>query len=143
MIIPRSLYGGVPIAILQYEGEPADWTPNLQIATFHFPGGNITETQVLGQGDLEAEYLVHLASKADFQALYALYATGVRQTLRVPLEVTAFAGSQPPLPGAGQEHGTLFAYFSGVLLTNMDDIDGPRFDGTVRCRCTFSRAVPS
>lgn len=134
-IIPRSLYGGVPIAILQYEGEPADWAPDLQLATFHFPGGNVTETQNLGQGAMPVTHVVQVVTEDDFANLLALL--GTEQTLQMPrLGVSAFRGDF-----AGTEHSEDFKRFYSVLLTEIADIER-RFDGSVRCLCTFSRGAP-
>jgi len=136
MIIPRSRYGGVPIAILQYENEPADWAPDLLLATFHFPGGNVVETQVLGQGALTVTHVVQVVTEDDFAILIALL--GTEQTLETPrMGVSAFRGDFE-----GTEKSEDFKRFYGVLLTAIADIER-RFDGSVRCSCTFSRAVPS
>ncbi len=136
MIIPRSRFGNVPIAIIQYEGEPADWAPDLRLATFHFPGGNVTETQVLGQGAWEVTHLAQVTDTDDFAALLALL--GTEQTLRVPRHgVSAYVGDHETTV-----HGEEVKYFYSVLLSGLSDIER-RFDGSVRCSCTFSRAVPS
>lgn len=134
MIIPRSIYGGVPIAILQYEGEPSDWAPDLQLATFHFPGGNVSEVQNLGQGAMPVTHLVQLPTEDDFVDLLALL--GTEQTLQMPrLGVSAFRGDF-----AGTEHGEDFKRFYSVLFSAIADIER-RFDGSVRCSCTFSRGA--
>jgi len=135
MIIPRSSYGGVPIAILQYEGEPADWAPDLKLATFHFPGGKVVENQVLGQGAMPVTHIVQVVTEDDFASLLALL--GTEQTLQMPrMGVSAFRGNFE-----GTEHSEDFKQFYSVLLTEIADIER-RFDGSVRCSCTFQRGAP-
>lgn len=135
MSAPQSLFGAVPITLLR-EGAPVDWKPNLQTVTFHFPGGDVTETQVLGQAELEVEYLVRLDSDTDFQALYALYSVGSRQTMRMPRRTTAFGADRE-----FQEHGELYKEYDSVQLGSLTDVQ-PRNGGTVLCRCTFQRGAP-
>ncbi len=134
MIVPLSLFGSVPIAILQYDDEPADWAPNVKMAHHHYPGTKTTETQFLGEGLLDAEHLVHLESPAAFQSLYALFQGGALQTLRTPTTVSAFAGDQEITEG-----GITYKVWTAVRITAMSEVH-PRYDGTVRCRCTFSRS---
>ncbi len=133
MIVPLSLFGSVPIAILQYDDEPADWTPDLRIAHFHYPGSTYTETQLLGQSLLEVDHLVHLTNVTDFQALYALFRNGGLQSLKTPVSVSVFAGNQTVTEGAGS-----FSVWNDVRMTAMTEVQR-RFDGTVQCRCTFAR----
>ncbi len=134
MITPLSLFGSVPIAILQYDDEPADWAPNLRMVHHHYPGTNYTETQFLGQSLLEVDHLVHLATVTDFQSLYALFQNGGLQSLKTPTTVSAFAGYQTVTEG-----GASFSVWTDVRITAMSEVHH-RYDGTVRCRCTFSRS---
>jgi len=131
-----SLFGSVPITLLRESGgPPVDWTPDVRVAHFHYPGSIYTETQILGQGLLEVEHLVRLGSATDFQALYNLVRIGGLQSLRIPATASAFT-SPSTYTDAG---GTLYKVWSDVRITAMSDVQY-RIGGTVLCRCTFKRS---
>lgn len=134
MSAPQSLFGGVPITLIRESGgAPADWTPDAQTVTFHFPGGNASEIQNLGQGPLTVDYLVRLESDVEFGAIASLL--GTDQVMRAPRLATAFRGDRE-----FQEHGHLYKEFEAVTLAAITDVQ-LRIGGTVLCRCAFSRSA--
>ncbi len=136
MPFPMSRFGDVPFLILRLPGEQTpEWSLEHKSKTFHFPGGNKTFTQILGQGDWTVEYLVKLDSHADFGRLMALVNT--RQVLRVPFGVTVYPGTRE-----FQEHGELYKEFDRIFLPKVTDIRG-RNDASVTVTVSLSREVPS
>ncbi len=134
MPMPQSMFATVPITILRTPGSPApDWATNLRYKTHEFPGGNLSFTQIFGKSDWTVEYEVRFASQADFQRLHALL--GTRQTLRVPFDTTAYAGTR-----ALQFLGELYKEFDRVFLTSISAVQ-LRHGGTVTCRCNWTREV--
>ncbi len=130
----QSRFGGVPITLIRESGgAPVDWAPDPQPVTFHFPGGNASEVQNMGQGPLTVEYLIRLESDTDFGALYPFL--GTAQVMRVPRGSTAF-----PPDRYFQEDIQVYKEFIAVTLTAITDIQF-RIGGTVLCRCTFSRSA--
>jgi len=125
----------VPITLLRESGgPPVDWAPDFRVAHFHYPGSTYTETQLLGEGLLEVEHVVRLASATDFQAFYGLVQNGGLQSLRIPATASAFAGATT----FTDEGGKLYKVWSDVRITAMSDVQY-RTGGTVLCRCTFTR----
>lgn len=134
-MINLNRFGTVPMTLMIASGsDVVDWRPDVRSRTFHFPGGNNTVTQYLGQSDLILEALVWMESGSTLESLMSLI--GTRQTLRMPYSATAFPGTR-----SGQLHGDMYKEFDGVYLANVTDIR-IRFDESVLCTCTFSR-VPA
>lgn len=137
MPTPVGRFGAVPITLIRRGGEQAaDWAPQLIVASFHFLGGNVNETQVMGQGRLRLAALVRLQDSETFEALLALL--GTEQVLRMPYTATAYRGDR-----AGQDINELYKEFDRVLLTMPEPEIRPRLGGAVDVAVVFERDAPS
>ncbi len=133
MSTPQSRFGAVPITLIRAGGgSPVDWTPDARNVTFHFPGGNVSEVQVLGRGVLTVEYLVRVLYD-DFAALDDLLNT--EQVFRVPRMTTAY-----PAAREFQEFGELYKEWDAVLLASIADVQLHR-SGIVHCVSRFQRTA--
>lgn len=131
-----SRFGTVPITLIRRNSDAStEWTPDYRSVTFHFPGGNLNETQTFGQAPLQLQATVRLQDEATFTQFMALMHT--RQTLRQDYHATAFAGDIE-----GQEHGELYKDFLSVFATNPTGIRR-RMGGQVELDVTFQREPPS
>ncbi len=136
MPMPQSMFATVPITLIRRPGDdPVDWATELRYKTFPFPGGNLAYTQIFGKSDWTVEYLIRLESQTDFQRLHALI--GTRQTLRVPFDTTAYAGTR-----SFQFLGELYKEFDRIFLPRVTDIRG-RNNGSVLATLGLSREVPA
>lgn len=128
-----SRFGTVPITMIRRRGEtPTEWTPDYKSVTFHFPGGNVSETQTLGQGKMRLEVLVRLADTATFERFMALMNT--EQTLRMDYHATAYSGDRE-----GQEFRNLYKEFDNVFATSPTNIRR-RLGGQVDLNVVFERS---
>lgn len=131
MPFPQSRFGAVPMAMIRRRSAD-DWQPELFTTTFHFPGGNVNETQVTGRGVFRLACMVRMESSTAFEQFEAML--GSRQTLRMLQMATAYSGDR-----VISEFGEVYKEFDGVLLNApLRDIT-LHIGGQVDVTATFER----
>ena len=126
-----SRFGTAAFDLIRRGSDRTEWVPDYRIQTFHFPGGDVSESQGMGRGVYQLSGTARFESSDEFEAFAALAAT--RQTLRVPFMATAFPGDRQ-----GQEFDQLYKEFDSVLLVRVDEIR-LHLNGMVDCRATWER----
>lgn len=128
-------FGAVPLTFLRADrAQRTDWQPSGVAVTHHFPGGNRTETQVMGRGVLRWTLLARFDDEAAFARFHALYLT--RATMRVAHRASVFPGDREY-----DVAGDLCREWDDVFLADISEVRGQ--SAKVYCTATFERAVPA
>lgn len=130
MIRSMAAFGLAEIRIL-WDGGLANmpgWEQQSYTNSVHIPGSNITETFLLGVGDLTRTFTVECETPQHYRNLQAL--VQAEATLRVPAAMNELAAREVDY------FGQLYAEIDDVVLLGLSAVS-VWADGSVSCAATF------